>query len=153
MNSIMSTVAQSVISSTRTLDPAGEPAEAARAFAHDPAQFVALYRAMALTRSFDADAVGPQRAGRLGAYASPLGQEAVAVWLAAAMPASDVPVPSPVNGGTVAAGARIADAAVLQRGDLGLEFAARLAAPGAHTELFRRYSKRTKVSDACLANQ
>jgi pyruvate dehydrogenase E1 component alpha subunit len=64
------------------------------AFADDPAELVKLYRAMVLTRSFDAKAVALQRTGRLGTYASSLGQEAVAVGVGSAMSPEDVLVPS-----------------------------------------------------------
>ena len=64
------------------------------AFARDRATLVSLYRWMVLTRSFDAKAVALQRTGRLGTYASSLGQEAVAVGLAYPMTAGDVLVPS-----------------------------------------------------------
>ena len=49
---------------------------------------------MVLTRTFDAKAIALQRTGRLGTYASSLGQEAVAVGVAAAMQANDVLLPS-----------------------------------------------------------
>ncbi len=49
---------------------------------------------MMLTRTFDRKAVELQRTGRLGTYASSLGQEAVAVGVAAAMRADDVLLPS-----------------------------------------------------------
>jgi pyruvate dehydrogenase E1 component alpha subunit len=53
-----------------------------------------MYRAMVLTRTFDAKAIALQRTGRLGTYASSLGQEAVAVGVGAAMRPTDVLVPS-----------------------------------------------------------
>lgn len=53
-----------------------------------------LYRWMTLTRSFDAKAVALQRTGRLGTYASSLGQEAVSVGIGHAMHADDVLLPS-----------------------------------------------------------
>jgi 2-oxoisovalerate dehydrogenase E1 component alpha subunit len=81
-------------SATRVLDPAGEAVGTLPAFANDLAALVALYRAMVLTRTFDAKAVALQRTGRLGTYASSLGQEAVAVGIAAAMQSSDVLLPS-----------------------------------------------------------
>ncbi len=37
-------------------------------FANDPGELIALYRAMVLTRAFDAKAVALQRTGRLGTY-------------------------------------------------------------------------------------
>ena len=53
-----------------------------------------LYRAMVLTRTFDAKAVSLQRTGQLGTYASSLGQEAVAVGVGAgAMQSEDVLLP------------------------------------------------------------
>lgn len=55
---------------------------------------VSLYRAMVLARAFDLKAVALQRTGRLGTYASSLGQEAVAVGVASAMQAEDVLLPS-----------------------------------------------------------
>jgi hypothetical protein len=64
------------------------------AFARDPAELVALYRALVLTRVFDEKAVALQRTGRLGTFASSLGQEAVGVGVARAMRAEDVFVPS-----------------------------------------------------------
>jgi len=63
-------------------------------FARDAAALVPLYRAMVLTRILDEKAVALQRTGRLGTYASALGQEAVGVGVAAAMRPEDVFVPS-----------------------------------------------------------
>lgn len=54
---------------------------------------MALYRAMVLTRTFDAKAIALQRTGRLGTYPSCMGQEAVAVGAGAAMSPDDVLVP------------------------------------------------------------
>lgn len=59
-----------------------------------PETLTDLYRWMVLTRTFDAKAVQLQRTGRLGTYASCLGQEAAAVGIAAAMRTDDVLVPS-----------------------------------------------------------
>jgi 2-oxoisovalerate dehydrogenase E1 component alpha subunit len=55
---------------------------------------VALYRAMVRTRHFDEKAVALQRTGRLGTYASSLGQEAVGAGVASAMSPDDVLLPS-----------------------------------------------------------
>jgi 2-oxoisovalerate dehydrogenase E1 component alpha subunit len=82
------------IETTRFLNPSGEPVGELPAFARDAEALIALYRAMVLTRAFDAKAVALQRTGRLGTYAASLGQEAVAVGAAAAMRAEDVLVPS-----------------------------------------------------------
>ncbi|MCC6472658.1 MAG: pyruvate dehydrogenase (acetyl-transferring) E1 component subunit alpha [Burkholderiales bacterium] len=62
-------------------------------FARDPEKLVALYRAMTLTRLFDARAVALQRTGQLGTFASSLGQEAVGTGVASAMREEDVLVP------------------------------------------------------------
>ena len=76
------------------IDADGNAAGALPEHAGDPAALRGLYEAMALTRAFDAKAVTLQRTGRLGTFASSLGQEAVAVGVAAAMRAEDVLVPS-----------------------------------------------------------
>ena len=78
----------------RFIDPSAMAVGALPEFASDPAELVALYRAMVLTRTFDAKAIALQRTGRLGTYASSLGQEAVAVGVAAAMQPRDVLLPS-----------------------------------------------------------
>lgn len=63
-------------------------------FARDRTALTGLYRAMLRARAFDEKAVALQRTGRLGTYASALGQEAVAVGVAAAMRRDDVFLPS-----------------------------------------------------------
>ena len=63
-------------------------------FASDQGVVVSMYRAMALARSFDLKAVSLQRTGRLGTYATSLGQEAVGVGIASAMRLEDVLLPS-----------------------------------------------------------
>lgn len=90
----MTPIAQFTINSSRCLDPTGVPVSPLPDFARDSAQLVALYRGMVLTRTFDAKAIALQRTGRLGTYASSLGQEAVAVGVAAAMRPDDVLLPS-----------------------------------------------------------
>ncbi len=90
----MSNVARFEIDYTRVLDPQGKVVGDLPAFARDPAALIALYRAMVLTRAFDAKAVALQRTGRLGTFASSLGQEAVAVGIGATMMADDVLLPS-----------------------------------------------------------
>ena len=82
------------ISLTGVLDADGKVVGVMPDFARDPAELVALYRGMVLTRTFDAKAIALQRTGRLGTFASSLGQEAVAVGVAAAMQPSDVLLPS-----------------------------------------------------------
>jgi 2-oxoisovalerate dehydrogenase E1 component alpha subunit len=63
-------------------------------FAAEQTLVVAIYRGMALARAFDLKAVSLQRTGRLGTYATSLGQEAVAVGIASAMRPADVLLPS-----------------------------------------------------------
>ncbi len=76
------------------LSPDGEAVSGLPADARDPAELVTLYRALVLTRLFDEKAVALQRTGRLGTFASSLGQEAVGVGVASAMRSEDVFVPS-----------------------------------------------------------
>jgi 2-oxoisovalerate dehydrogenase E1 component alpha subunit len=91
---IPTAVARFEISYSRFLDPKGNAVRPLPDFACDRAQLVALYRAMVLARRFDAKAVALQRTGRLGTFASALGQEAVPVGVASAMRAEDVLLPS-----------------------------------------------------------
>lgn len=79
---------------TRYLNPAGTVEAELPQWATETAKLVALYRAMVRTRQFDEKAVALQRTGRLGTFASSLGQEAVAVGTASAMRSEDVLVPS-----------------------------------------------------------
>lgn len=88
------TVAQHDSFMNRVIDADGRPVGPLPAFARDPAELLKLYRALVLTRTFDAKAVSLQRTGRLGTYASSLGQEAVSVGAAAAMEPGDVFVPN-----------------------------------------------------------
>ena len=87
-------VARFEIRYSRFLDPKGNALRPLPDFAADRAELVALYRAMMLARAFDAKAVALQRTGRLGTFPSALGQEAVAVGIAAAMRKEDVFLPS-----------------------------------------------------------
>jgi len=64
------------------------------AFAREPDTLERLYKAMVLTRTFDAKAIALQRTGRLGTFASSLGQEAVSVGVGAAMRPEDVLFPT-----------------------------------------------------------
>ena len=90
----VATVARFEIRYSRFLDPKGKTVRPLPDFAGDRAELVGLYRAMVLARTFDAKAVALQRTGRLGTFPSALGQEAVAVGLAAAMRKDDVFLPS-----------------------------------------------------------
>src|SRR5215471_10000691 len=82
-------VARFQIRYSRFLDPKGNPVRPLPDFARGRAALIALYRAMVLARRFDAKAVALQRTGRLGTFASALGQEAVPVGVASAMRAED----------------------------------------------------------------
>ncbi len=87
-------VASFRIRATSYIGPDGTVASDLPAFASDPEQLIGMYRAMVLTRTFDAKAVALQRTGRLGTFASSLGQEAIAVGIGTAMAPDDVLVPS-----------------------------------------------------------
>lgn len=78
----------------RFIAPSGAVVGVLPEFARSSAELERLYRAMVLTRTFDAKAVALQRTGRLGTFASSLGQEAVTVGVAAAMRPEDVFLPS-----------------------------------------------------------
>ena len=90
----MSTAASFHIGYTQYLGPDGEPVQPLPAFARDPAVLISLYRAMVLTRAFDTKAVALQRTGKLGTFASSVGQEAIGVGVASAMQPDDVLFPS-----------------------------------------------------------
>jgi 2-oxoisovalerate dehydrogenase E1 component alpha subunit len=89
-----SQVARFAITCTHILHGDGSTEGEMPDWAQDREWLVRLYRAMVLTRTFDAKAIALQRTGRLGTYASSLGQEAVAVGIAAALEQKDVLVPS-----------------------------------------------------------
>jgi 2-oxoisovalerate dehydrogenase E1 component alpha subunit len=78
----------------RFLDPAGHAVAPLPRPLDYRDTLLALYRAMVTTRTFDQKAVSLQRTGRLGTYASSLGQEAVSVGVGAAMAPEDVLLPA-----------------------------------------------------------
>jgi pyruvate dehydrogenase E1 component alpha subunit len=84
------TVASFKIAFTRFMNVDGSLCGALPDFAQNSETLIALYRDMVLTRAFDAKAIALQRTGRLGTYASSLGQEAVAVGIGAVMAPEDV---------------------------------------------------------------
>jgi len=90
----MTEVARFAVSYSRFIDPEGHALADLPAFARDRETVVGLYRAMVLTRAYDAKAVALQRTGRLGTFASSLGQEGAMVGLGAAMRPEDVLLPS-----------------------------------------------------------
>lgn len=89
-----STVATFEIRYSRFLDETGEAVAPLPAFAKDREALVRLYRAMRLTRTFDAKAITMQRTGQLRTYPSCQGQEAVGVGVASAMTDEDVLFPT-----------------------------------------------------------
>lgn len=114
----MSTVAKFKFRYTQVLDAAGRPVAELPGFAQDPGTLIGLYRAMVLTRRFDAKAVSLQRTGRMGTYASSLGQEAVGVGAATAMRAEDVFLPSYREaGGQFCRGVRLEEVLLYWGGD------------------------------------
>ncbi len=90
----MTVVAQFEIELFRCLDADGTALADLPAFACDRETLIELYQWMVLTRTFDEKAIALQRTGRLGTYASSLGQEGVSVGLAHAMNVEDVLLPS-----------------------------------------------------------
>jgi 2-oxoisovalerate dehydrogenase E1 component alpha subunit len=90
----MTTAGNFHIDYTQYLGPDGEPVQPLPAFAQDAAALVPLYRAMVLTRAFDTKAIALQRTGKLGTFASSVGQEAIGVGVASAMRTDDVLFPS-----------------------------------------------------------
>lgn len=76
------------------LDPDGRLIAAPPPLAEDREELRRLYRAMVLTRTFDAKAIAMQRTGQIGTYPSCQGQEAASVGVASAMTADDVMLPT-----------------------------------------------------------
>ncbi len=90
----MTTVGSFQIDFLQYLDREGKPVQPLPAFAQDMQTLLALYRAMVLTRAFDTKAVALQRTGKLGTFASSVGQEAIGVGVASVMLPDDVLFPS-----------------------------------------------------------
>jgi len=63
-------------------------------WANNPEIMIPLYRTMVQARIFDAAAMNLQRTGRLGTFASPLGQEAIGAAICGCMRTEDVLIPS-----------------------------------------------------------
>jgi len=76
------------------IDEAGKVVADLPDSARQTKDLIPLYKAITLTRAFDEKAVALQRTGRLGTFASSLGQEAVGVGIASAMHDNDVLLPS-----------------------------------------------------------
>lgn len=82
------------IAFTAYLDADGQALRALPEKVSDPSVLKDLYRHMVRARAFDARAIELHRTGRLGTYASLLGQEAIGVGVGYAMTAEDVLLPS-----------------------------------------------------------
>lgn len=76
------------------LSPDGKLRETSGGSPLSDESLVRLYRAMTKTRVFDGKAIALQRTGKLGTFASALGQEAIGVAVAAAMESRDALAPS-----------------------------------------------------------
>ncbi len=90
----MTHVARFDIFCRRYIAPEGRVVADLPQVANDIDLLTNLYRQMVLTRTFDKKAIALQRTGRLGTYASVLGQEAVGTGVASAMCDDDVLLPS-----------------------------------------------------------
>lgn len=90
----MTTIANFSIEYTQYLDPEGKATGELPEFAQDHALLEQLYRQMVITRAFDAKAVNLQRTGKMGTFASSLGQEAIGTALGSVMQENDVLCPS-----------------------------------------------------------
>ncbi|MGH8650799.1 MAG: pyruvate dehydrogenase (acetyl-transferring) E1 component subunit alpha [Gammaproteobacteria bacterium] len=86
----MSRVASFEIHYTGYLDHHGELAGKGADIPRDPEALIAYYRIMVLTRTFDTKAIALQRTGKLGTYASSLGQEAIGAVVGTLMRPEDV---------------------------------------------------------------
>lgn len=86
----MTVVTQFEILYHQFLNPLGQTTQTLPEFAKDPSNLIHLYRTMVLVRAFDTKAVNLQRTGKLGTYASTLGQEAVTVGIGSALNPHDV---------------------------------------------------------------
>jgi len=90
----MQTVQTFEIGHTQFLNPDGDPIAPLPERSDDRVGAISLYRSMVLTRVFDARSVALQRTGRMGTFASSLGQEAVGAGTAMAMLKEDILIPS-----------------------------------------------------------
>lgn len=89
----MSTVAKFDIQYTQYLDHNGEILNPLPAIANNPDDLLEIYRIMVLTRVFDTKAIALQRTGKMGTYASTLGQEAIGTVIGYCLQADDVFLP------------------------------------------------------------
>lgn len=90
----MTTIATFTIEYTRFLDPDGKLIQPLPAYFENKDHLLALYRQMVFLRTFDTKAIALQRTGKMGTYASTLGQEAISVALGNVMRPEDVLCPA-----------------------------------------------------------
>lgn len=86
----MTIVTQFEIQYYQFLNQLGQATQSLPTFAQDASNLIHLYRTMVLVRTFDTKAVNLQRTGKLGTYASTLGQEAITVGIGSALDPHDV---------------------------------------------------------------
>ncbi len=89
----MATIASFSIDSVQYLNAEGQALQDLPKFCEDLAYLSELYRQMVRLRTFDTKAIALQRTGKMGTYASTLGQEAVTVALGNTMKPEDVLAP------------------------------------------------------------
>lgn len=87
------TIASFEVTYTQYLNEQGKILSALPTFAQDKAHLLKLYKQMVLTRVFDTKAIALQRTGKMGTYASTLGQEAIGTAIGDAMLQDDVFIP------------------------------------------------------------
>lgn len=90
----MTTVARFDIDYIQFLDPQGKVTQPLPDFAQNPKVLIALYEYMTLLRAFDTKAIALQRTGKMGTYASTLGQEAISIAIGHTMLPDDVLCPA-----------------------------------------------------------
>ena len=78
---------------TRYLDAEGRPLGPLPDWTEESERLVGLYRAMLRTRLFDQKVIALQRTGRIGTYASSLGQEAIGTAIGTLLRDDDVLLP------------------------------------------------------------
>lgn len=89
----MSTIAKFDVSFIQYLDQNGEVINPLPQLSNQTDTLIELYRLMTLNRTFDTKAIALQRTGKLGTYASTLGQEAISTVIGHCLDKDDVFVP------------------------------------------------------------
>lgn len=89
----MPTVANFAVDFHRYLDAHGEVVQPLPEFAADHSVLIDLYTMMTQLRAYDSKAIALQRTGKMGTYASTLGQEAISTAIGHAMAKDDVLAP------------------------------------------------------------